>query len=289
MRRRWQRALLAGALGVVLLVGGCLAIALGGAPAGPVGSGGQPGPSRPATAPASPRNDAPSATPAQGEPDRPDGVPRDTQEITVRRVVDGDTLEVAAVAAGATLAATTQVDVRLLEIDTPETRDPSEPVQCYGKPATRALQRMLPTGSRAWVQRDQQLRDAYDRYLLYVWNDDGRFVNLAMVRRGYARAVLYEPNDRHWPRISAAERDVRYAERGLWGACARFGEPADPAAPGAGEAEPAPEQPPAADGYPVPPPPPDRDCSDVPESRFEVRPGDPHRFDRDGDGIGCES
>ncbi len=39
----------------------------------------------------------------------------------------------------------------------------------------------------------------------------------------------------------------------------------------------------------VPPPPPDLDCSEIPYRNFIVRPGDPHRFDADGDGIGCES
>jgi micrococcal nuclease len=39
----------------------------------------------------------------------------------------------------------------------------------------------------------------------------------------------------------------------------------------------------------IPPPPPDLDCGDIPYRRFKVLPPDPHRFDRDKDGIGCES
>lgn len=38
----------------------------------------------------------------------------------------------------------------------------------------------------------------------------------------------------------------------------------------------------------IPPPPPDLDCADVPHRRFTVIPPDPHRFDGDGDGVGCE-
>lgn len=34
---------------------------------------------------------------------------------------------------------------------------------------------------------------------------------------------------------------------------------------------------------------PDLDCGDVPYRRFRVLPPDPHRFDADNDGIGCES
>jgi len=39
----------------------------------------------------------------------------------------------------------------------------------------------------------------------------------------------------------------------------------------------------------IPPPPPDLDCGDIPFKRFKVLPSDPHRFDGDKDGIGCES
>jgi LysM repeat protein len=38
----------------------------------------------------------------------------------------------------------------------------------------------------------------------------------------------------------------------------------------------------------VPPPPPDLDCSDIPYTNFEVHAPDPHRFDLDNDGTGCE-
>ena len=36
------------------------------------------------------------------------------------------------------------------------------------------------------------------------------------------------------------------------------------------------------------PPGPDLDCGDIPYDGFVVLPPDPHNFDRDGDGIGCE-
>lgn len=55
-----------------------------------------------------------------------------------------------------------------------------------------------------------------------------------------------------------------------------------PAAEPAGNCDPA---------YPdscIPPPPPDLDCGDISERGFTVLEPDPHRFDREGDGIGCE-
>lgn len=52
--------------------------------------------------------------------------------------------------------------------------------------------------------------------------------------------------------------------------------------------QPAPECHPSYPDVCIPPPPPDLDCSDIPYRRFRVLPPDPHRFDGDGDGIGCE-
>ena len=39
----------------------------------------------------------------------------------------------------------------------------------------------------------------------------------------------------------------------------------------------------------IAPPPPDLNCDDVPYNNIRVDGSDPHGFDREGDGIGCES
>lgn len=39
----------------------------------------------------------------------------------------------------------------------------------------------------------------------------------------------------------------------------------------------------------IPPPPPDLDCGDLSYRNFQVLAPDPHNFDREGDGLGCES
>ena len=61
------------------------------------------------------------------------------------------------------------------------------------------------------------------------------------------------------------------------------------------EPEPDLEEKPSADcdpAYPdvcIPSPPPDLNCPDVDEQDFAVKGDDPHGFDADGDGVGCES
>ncbi|MGY0498257.1 thermonuclease family protein [Nocardia sp. FBN12] len=239
----------------------------------------------------------------------PTGVPADAQRAVVRRIVDGDTLAVAAVTAGPALDSTSTVDVRLLEINAPETKDPNTPVQCFGPEATAELTRLAPVGSTVWVQRDQELRDRYGRYLLYMWDPRGEFVNLSLVQSGHAEAVLYQPNDKHWSLISAAEPTARATNAGGWGTCPAFGDRAQEMVttqPPTPAPQNAPPPPPPPLTTPLPPPPkpswqppaqtglpnqrmgPDTDCSDYP-GPVAVAPGDPHRLDRDGDGIGCDA
>lgn len=158
----------------------------------------------------------------------PDGVPAGAQAAVVDRIIDGDTLELHARRPGRVLSSTTLTGVRLLEIDTPETVHPSEPVQCFGPAASDALARLAPVGSTVWVLPDEELTDYYDRTLLYLWSQSTgrtRFVNEQLVAEGFAKAALYEPNDRYIDAMYAAEAAARTADRGLWGHCSGFGAP----------------------------------------------------------------
>ncbi len=166
----------------------------------------------------------PDATPAAArtpvtDPRPAARVPRGAQAATVSGIVDGDTLTVRAEAAGAVLASTSDITVRLLEVDTPETKMPGAPVQCFGPQATEFLRRMLRPGSMVWLTADEERRDRFGRHLLYAWTADGTFVNRAIVATGHGEAVLYPPNDAHIDELRAAEADARSAGRGLWGAC----------------------------------------------------------------------
>lgn len=207
--------------------------------------------------------------------------------VRVVRVVDGDTIEVQLGAQTAT--------VRLIGIDTPETKDPNAPVMCYGKEATARTQALIQqAGGRVRLEKDVSETDRYGRLLRYVWlegPDGERMLNEELVAQGYAQVSTYPPDVKYQERFLRAQRAARAQGLGLWGACGEFGAPAlTPTA----ASKPAATQPPATSrcdpSYPtvcIPPPPPDLDCSDVPYRNFAVRPPDPHRFDLNHDGIGC--
>lgn len=209
--------------------------------------------------------------------------PPSAARLTVARIVDGDTIEVHG--NGGILPKGAAVPVRLLEVDTPEVGT------CYGDEATSHTSDLLPLGSNVRVERDKDLKDRYGRYLLYVWNDQGEFVNESLVSSGYAKAALYPPNDKYWPTISQAGDDAEQTGAGLWNACGETPrstetpEPTDTPEP-ADTPEPGPSDEPSSPGLPAGDG--DLDCSDL-DGPTPVGPDDPHRLDRDGDGIGCNS
>lgn len=127
----------------------------------------------------------------------------------VTRVVDGDTIAVSLDGR--------DEEVRLIGIDTPETVDPDEPVQCFG-PEASALTHQLLTGRRVDLEFDAERRDVYGRLLAYVYLD-GRLVNAMLARRGLARTLTIAPNDSMAPLFERLVADAAAADRGLWGAC----------------------------------------------------------------------
>jgi micrococcal nuclease len=193
---------------------------------------------------------------------------------------DGDTLRV--VLAGRTQA------VRLIGIDAPEVspndraRDqarrlgvPLRELLDLGRRSRDFASRLAPPGTRVRLEPDVQTTDRYGRLLSYLWLTDGSMVNERILEAGWALLLTVPPNVRHAERLREAQRRARERGAGLWAS----------AGPGR-------ERGAACDpSYPdvcIPPPPPDLDCRDIRWRRFRVLPPDPHGFDRDRDGIGCE-
>jgi len=130
----------------------------------------------------------------------------------VRRVVDGDTLDV-------TLPGGSE-RVRLLGIDTPESVKPNTPVQCYAREASARLKALLPERTPIRLVPDTEKGDRYGRVLAYVYRQaDGLFVNLDLVRGGYARVLTFRPNVAHAPEFELAASQARRSSRGLWETC----------------------------------------------------------------------
>ncbi len=129
----------------------------------------------------------------------------------VTRVVDGDTIHVSLDGQDET--------VRYIGVDTPETKKPETPVQCFGKAASAANERLV-EGERVRLDVGEEPRDRYGRLLAYVRRErDDLFVNERLLAGGYARTLTIRPNDRYARRFGEVEAQARAARVGLWGRC----------------------------------------------------------------------
>jgi micrococcal nuclease len=134
-------------------------------------------------------------------------VPAKTQDasfVTITKVIDGDTVEIAG-----------GKKVRLIGIDTPETVDPRRPVGCFGRQASDFTKSGL-LNQFVRLEKDVSETDKYGRLLRYVWLGDELF-NETLVRQGYAHASSYPPDIKYQDRFTAAQAIARQAKLGLWG------------------------------------------------------------------------
>ncbi|HWI04139.1 MAG TPA: thermonuclease family protein [Acidimicrobiales bacterium] len=162
---------------------------------------------------------APTAAPATAT--LPAGV-----DVVVRKVVDGDTIEVSR-----------GERVRLIGVDTPESVAPDRPVGCFGKEASRFTASLVPPGTPVRLVGDVEQRDRYGRLLAYVYRHaDGLFVNAELLRQGYAQLLTIPPNIAHTDEFTAIARQAREGAQGLWAACTLLPDgrvaPASSATPG---------------------------------------------------------
>jgi micrococcal nuclease len=123
--------------------------------------------------------------------------------LRVKRVIDGDTLLL-----------TKGEKVRLIGVDTPETKHPQKPVERFGKEAYLFTKRMV-EGKEVRLEFDWQKRDKYGRLLAYVYLMDGTFLNAEIIKQGYGFAYTRFPF-RYLEDFRVYEREARDKRAGLW-------------------------------------------------------------------------
>jgi endonuclease YncB( thermonuclease family) len=207
-------------------------------------------------------------------------------EALVVNVVDGDTIDV--------LINGQEYRVRYIGVDTPETVHPTRGEEPYGREASE-YNKSLVQGQTVSLEKDVSETDQFGRLLRYVWLADGTMVNALLVAGGYAQVSTFPPDVKHADDFLELERAARQDGLGLWGLGSAI-------VPGETHGPPQSETPEPAQGgncdpsYPevcIPSPPPDLDCGEI-QDRYgyddiQVLPPDPHRLDREKDGVGCES
>lgn len=202
-------------------------------------------------------------------------------EVTFVRTVDGDTL-------------IANVDgkeeyVRLLLVDTPETKHPDKEVQPFGPEANELIDNTFTRSKPIELEFGTEKRDKYDRLLAYVYTEDGQMVNKLLLKKGLARvAYVYPSNDKYVDDFREIEQKAKEKEIGVWSVPMFVTEDGFNSNAAGNQ--------PSTLELPYDPSGPDRDCGDfysqkVAQAFFEAAGGpdkDPHRLDGEGDGLVCE-
>ena len=171
----------------------------------------------------------------------------------ITEIIDGDTIY------------TANYKIRLSLVDTPEINEPGF------SEATAFTAQICPVGSFVTIDQDDvQLYDQYDRLLANVFCN-GKSLNSALLNNGHAEistryCSISEFSDYPWAQRFGCVISEPVQENVESNEC-------DPSYP----------------DFCIASYPPDLDCGDISQKRFTVLQPDPHGFDGNKDGIGCES
>lgn len=135
----------------------------------------------------------------------------------VSRVIDGDTFEL-----------DNKHKVRLIGIDTPESRinpkarrdsertSQDVPVIVSQGQQSKEFVKNLLEGRRVRLEYDAGLTDRYGRILAYAYLEDGTFINAEIIQEGYASVLTIPPNVKYVELFKKLYDDARSHNRGLW-------------------------------------------------------------------------
>lgn len=134
--------------------------------------------------------------------------PDNLHAATFVRVVDGDTL-------------IANIDgkeeyVRLILVDTPETKHLKQPVQPYGPEASAFMENMYKPSDPIQLEYGPEKRDIYNRILAYVYSEDGEMFNKLLLKKGLARVAVYPPNDKYVDEFRELEQKAKKQKIGIW-------------------------------------------------------------------------
>ncbi len=123
------------------------------------------------------------------------------EKAKVIKVYDGDTIKV---------VLNKKIEkVRLIGIDCPE-RDEVGFWQALN------FTKRLILHKKILIEYDEEKRDKYGRLLVYIFLEDGRFVNEEILKEGHGKFILIPPNGKYKERLKIAEKNAKENKKGIW-------------------------------------------------------------------------
>jgi len=135
------------------------------------------------------------------------------------RVIDGDSIKVKKIVSKEKVAENmqlateiinnTELNIRMLGIDAPEYSQ-----KPWGLRARKFLADMI--DKEVYLEFDLEKFDKYGRTLAYVFNADNKFLNLEMVKNGYATIFITKINRKYATEFKEAYSKARADNLNIW-------------------------------------------------------------------------
>ena len=107
--------------------------------------------------------------------------------------------------------------LRLLHINAPELNPTnSKAAEAYAEASLNKLQQLTGKGSTIYWVYDSLQKDRYKRDLVFVFNQQGQFINYQLIVSGLAQTLIIPPNQMYWKCIQQAEQRAIKAKKGIW-------------------------------------------------------------------------
>ncbi len=133
----------------------------------------------------------------------------DYQFFVVTKVVDGDTFWIDD-------GSEKGLKIRLIGIDAPESRKSrNKAIGAFGK-ESKAFATKLLLNKKVRLEFDVGRYDRFKRTLAYVYLEDGSFVNLILIKEGYATVMTVPPNVKYADLFLKLQREAMKKQKGLW-------------------------------------------------------------------------
>lgn len=131
---------------------------------------------------------------------------RAPDEVTIVRVIDGDTVEISPSIEGIE-------DVRLIGMDTPEISG-----DCGREPLADAARdyTVRYVGESMSLRLGRERKDQYGRLLAYLRTPEGAMLNEELLREGLAQVATFPPNVRYEDEFLEVQARAREEGAGIW-------------------------------------------------------------------------
>lgn len=130
--------------------------------------------------------------------------------VSFSKCIDGDTIEV--------IKNNNKTKIRLLAVDTPETKHPTKGEEPYGKEASHFTCEQIRKSSTIELEYDEnsEKQDKYNRVLAWVWTD-GSLLQEALIKKGYAKVAYLYGDYTYTSLLQKYEKEAKEKNLGIWG------------------------------------------------------------------------